>query len=165
MVASMTFRVLERRDGTVKLDRAQLFRPDHPSLALNGSPITIESITEASVVFERSEYGVTFQAGANGRLEGNLAQTVTNGGNTTPVTAVPNDGYVFAGWAGVDTPDENPLVIENVTSDRVVTATFRAEDSGGGGGGGGCFISSASDGSAWALLAAALFSLVVYRRS
>jgi metallophosphoesterase (TIGR03768 family) len=72
-------------------------------------------------------HNVYFNAGNNGLLEGGvkqIKQTVIAGGSCSPVLAVPDDGYVFAGWSGSITSNENPLVVTNVTGEMSITATF-----------------------------------------
>ncbi len=70
---------------------------------------------------------VTFVEGENGTITGELIQTITDGGNCTEVTAVPNDNYSFSGWTGGYTGGDNPLEITNVTSDMTITANFNLE--------------------------------------
>jgi uncharacterized repeat protein (TIGR02543 family) len=67
---------------------------------------------------------VTFTAGSNGSLTGSTTQTVNDGGDCTPVTAVPDSGYQFTGWTGDYVGTDNPLTITNVTSDMNITANF-----------------------------------------
>ncbi len=67
---------------------------------------------------------VTFTAGAGGYLTGTTPQTVDDGGDCTPVTAVPDAGYHFTGWTGDYVGTDNPLTITNVTSDMNITANF-----------------------------------------
>jgi uncharacterized repeat protein (TIGR02543 family) len=67
-------------------------------------------------------YTVTYKAGANGSLTGTKVQTVSQGGSTTQVTAVPDTGYYFGGWS--DGKSTNPRKDTNVTSNITVTATF-----------------------------------------
>jgi uncharacterized repeat protein (TIGR02543 family) len=68
---------------------------------------------------------VQFIAGPGGTISGNTSQTVTYGGSTSPVTAVPDADYEFAGWTGDYTGMANPLTISNVTSHMTITANFR----------------------------------------
>lgn len=74
--------------------------------------------------FAIEEYTVTFIAGPNGSITGNLSQTVPHGGNCTQVEAVPDQYYHFDGWTGDYNGMTNPLTITNVTSDMNITATF-----------------------------------------
>lgn len=67
---------------------------------------------------------VTFQAAANGRIQGESTQIVINGDNTTTVTAAPHAGFVFKGWTGDYTGTENPLTITNVNQNSTITANF-----------------------------------------
>ncbi len=69
-------------------------------------------------------YAVTFVADEGGTLTGTTSQIVQSGASCTPVTAVPDSGYTFAGWSGDHTGKENPLTVSNVTSDMTITASF-----------------------------------------
>ena len=68
---------------------------------------------------------LSYSAGANGSLSGNTSQTVAHGADGTPVTAVPDAGYHFAGWS--DGATANPRTDTNVQSDITVTANFAAD--------------------------------------
>jgi uncharacterized repeat protein (TIGR02543 family) len=70
---------------------------------------------------------VTFTADEHGAIEGEVQQHVQDGMASMEVTAVPEcDCYVFAGWTGdyQGGPEDNPLVIPNVTGPLNITATF-----------------------------------------
>ncbi|MFC1607454.1 InlB B-repeat-containing protein [Candidatus Latescibacterota bacterium] len=90
------------------------------------NPLTINNVTSDMTItanFIRN-YSVTFVAGANGQVIGNIQQTITHGGNCTEVVALPSDGYYFIGWTGDYTGTENSLIISNVISDMTITANF-----------------------------------------
>ena len=91
------------------------------------NPLTLTNVTSDMTVtanFEINTYTVTFLAGADGGLTGQTIQTVEHGDDCAPVTAVPDDGRHFTGWTGDYTGTENPLTLNNVTSDMTVTANF-----------------------------------------
>ncbi|MCL2256346.1 MAG: InlB B-repeat-containing protein, partial [Firmicutes bacterium] len=44
-------------------------------------------------------HAVTYFAFANGTIEGNAEQTIRQGYNATPVTAIPDTGFVFSRWS------------------------------------------------------------------
>ncbi|MBN2199139.1 MAG: hypothetical protein JW747_04745, partial [Candidatus Aminicenantes bacterium] len=69
---------------------------------------------------------VTFTAGAGGTLSGNLSQTVVHGADCTPVTAVPDAGFLFIDWSGSGGfwSTANPLTVTAVQADMAVTAQF-----------------------------------------
>jgi len=69
-------------------------------------------------------YTVTFTPGAHGSVTGTTTQTITEGGDCSAVTAVPDAGYQFAGWTGDYTGTDNPLTITNVTNDMNITADY-----------------------------------------
>ena len=65
---------------------------------------------------------LTYATGANGSVTGATSQTINDGENGTPVTAVPSSGYQFASWS--DGSTSNPRTDTNVTGDISVTASF-----------------------------------------
>ena len=73
-----------------------------------------------------SSYTVTFVAGTGGTLTGTATQTVTSGGSTTAVTAVPNANYTFTSWtgSGFATSTATTLTVTNVTTNLTITANF-----------------------------------------
>jgi uncharacterized repeat protein (TIGR02543 family) len=77
-------------------------------------------------------YTVTFLAGTGGSVTGSTTQTVTTGGSTTAVTAVPATGYAFTNWTGTGfTPSTSAtLVLTNVTQNYTLTANFTLASSG-----------------------------------
>lgn len=68
-------------------------------------------------------FNLNYTAGANGSVDGDTSQTLTAGEDGTPVTAVPNSGYEFAGWS--DNSNDNPRTDLNVSANISVTASFR----------------------------------------
>ncbi|MCP4348557.1 MAG: choice-of-anchor D domain-containing protein [Desulfobacterales bacterium] len=73
------------------------------------------------------EYTVTFKAGTGGVVEGDSNQTVTGGSSCTPVTAVPNSGYQFAGWTSGENviSTENPFAYGPVNKHMNIIANFQ----------------------------------------
>ncbi len=68
---------------------------------------------------------VTFHEGLNGSLSGaDTTQSVSHGGDSTTITAVPDGTHVFDGWTGDHVSLINPLQITNVTTDMDVTSNF-----------------------------------------
>jgi uncharacterized repeat protein (TIGR02543 family) len=75
-------------------------------------------------------YSVDFGISGHGSVTGASSQSVTSGGSTSAVTAVPADGYRFVNWTGSGdfaTTAANPLVIANVMANTTVTANFAQE--------------------------------------
>lgn len=71
-------------------------------------------------------YDLTFAAGPNGSLTGDLNQTVVEGGSATTVTAVPAEGYELANWTwSGGSSTANPLTLTNVVANLAVTANFQ----------------------------------------
>ena len=73
-------------------------------------------------------FTVTFAAATNGTINGTASQSVTQGGSSTQVVAVPAAGFHFVNWTGPNgfTSTANPLVLANVTADQTITANFEA---------------------------------------
>lgn len=69
---------------------------------------------------------ITFIEGTGGTISGSKIQTVPDGGSSTPVQAVPNNGYALANWTGTGgfSSTDNPLTVNNVTTDMTITANF-----------------------------------------
>ena len=92
------------------------------------NPLTIMNVTADKTITAnfapRLDNVVIFLAGANGSLTGTQIQTVNDGGSCNEVTAVPATGYHFTGWSGDYVGNENPLALDNVTSDMDITANF-----------------------------------------
>jgi len=92
-----------------------------------GNPLIITNITsdiDTTANFAIDTYAVNFHAGANGSLTGDTTQTVSHGGDSSAVTAVPDTGASFTTWSGDNTSTDNPLTVFNVTSDMDMTANF-----------------------------------------
>ena len=99
---------------------------------VTANPRTDENVTgDITVAAEFAEdvasvtYTLTYTAGANGTLTGEVIQTVEEGANGTAVTAVPAAGYHFVKWS--DGLTANPRTDIGVTGDVTVEAEF-AED-------------------------------------
>ncbi len=94
------------------------------------NPLTIKNVAqdmEISATFSAKPAGywnVTFLTGDGGTLTGVTVQTVKSGENCAAVTAVPDAGFVFAGWTGDYTGADNPLIVKNVKKDMSITANF-----------------------------------------
>jgi hypothetical protein len=72
--------------------------------------------------FAIDQYALTYSAGENGSVEGTTFQIVDHGGNSSPVTAVPADGYHFVSWNdGIDTAKR---VDYDVKTNLAVGASF-----------------------------------------
>jgi formylglycine-generating enzyme required for sulfatase activity len=69
-------------------------------------------------------FTLTYTAGSNGSLTGPASQTVRDGADGRAVTAVPANGFGFAGWS--DGVLDNPRTDLDVSADIAVTANFSA---------------------------------------
>ena len=67
-------------------------------------------------------YTVTFNAGDNGTLAGDLTQTGVSGTRLTEPTKTPNSGFEFAAWVKNGTPVTLP---NTITEDAIYTATWK----------------------------------------
>ncbi len=68
---------------------------------------------------------LTYVAEAGGTITGTSPQTVTNGGDGTAVTAVPNEGYSFLKWS--DGKTDATRKDTNVTTSETYTAIFKSD--------------------------------------
>ena len=93
-------------------------------LTASRTDLNVTADITVTATFAINTYTLTYTAGPNGSISGTTPQTVAQGGNGTPVTAVPDVGYHFVSWSdGVLTAGRTDL---NVTADITVTATFAA---------------------------------------
>jgi peptidoglycan hydrolase-like protein with peptidoglycan-binding domain len=71
---------------------------------------------------EQVTHTLTYSAGVNGSLTGDLSQVVIHGNDGTAVTAVPDSGYHFVDWSDgiTDNPRQDLSVVEAIN----VTANF-----------------------------------------
>lgn len=89
--------------------------------------LTVGGVSDTFSVTTIVQHAVNFTSGTNGSITGATSQTVTAGGSTTAVTAVPDTGYHFVNWTGTGgfvTSITNPLIVTNVTADLAITAHF-----------------------------------------
>jgi len=70
-------------------------------------------------------FTLSYAAGPGGSLSGDTDQAVLPGEDSTPVTAVPNSGFVFVDWS--DGVTDNPRTDTNVASGIGVTANFQVQ--------------------------------------
>ena len=94
------------------------------------NPLTVSNVTANMTVtanFATNPAGfftVTFVAGDDGSISGNVSQTVPAGSNCTEVTAVPLGGYSFLGWTGDYTGSVANITMTNVLSNMIINANF-----------------------------------------
>ncbi len=97
---------------------------DIEGCTINGAELTAPMTQARSIMahFAIDTYTLTYNADAGGVIAGDSPQTVSHGGDGTPVTAVANTGHHFTHWSdGVLTPDREDA---NVTADLTLTAYF-----------------------------------------
>jgi len=80
--------------------------------------VTVNAIFSANSPF----YGLSYSAASGGKIAGTASQRVAQGLSGSPVTAVPDPGYVFEYWT--DGKTANPRTDTNVTADVSATAKF-----------------------------------------
>ncbi len=69
---------------------------------ITSNPRTDTNVTEdisVTAIFEINTYTLTYSAGPHGSIEGEAIQVVEHGSNGTPVTAVPDNNYIFVKWS------------------------------------------------------------------
>ena len=77
---------------------------------------------DVTAEFEIDRYGLFYEAGQGGRIDGAGKQTVGHGQDGSMVTAVANEGYHFTAWSdGLDAPKRTD---RDITSDLNVKANF-----------------------------------------
>ncbi|MBR2432764.1 MAG: CotH kinase family protein, partial [Clostridia bacterium] len=69
---------------------------------------------------------VSYVTDGNGYIDGEASQKIEEGGASYPVKAVPNDGYVFAGWSDGNNSDVRSE--KNVRKDISVSPIFISAD-------------------------------------
>jgi hypothetical protein len=69
-----------------------------------------------------TDHTLTYTAGTGGSISGTTQQTVPDGDDGSPVTAVPDSNYLFDQWS--DGSTDNPRTDLNVLADIDVTASF-----------------------------------------
>jgi len=92
--------------------------------ASDGGPYSESSNFIFTTLDTPPSHSVNFYAGANGSITGDTTQTIADGADSTPVTAVPDSNFHFTAWSGDNTSTDNPLTLTNVTSDMDTTANF-----------------------------------------
>ena len=95
----------------------------------NPSTITVDSDKSITAVFEEASYEVTMEVEGEGDIEERIITGKTASyeyGTIVEFTAVPSEGWLFTGWSGDLSGDENPVqvTIEEAIS---ITATFEPE--------------------------------------
>ena len=99
-------------------------RPD--DITSSDNPLTVTNVTSNMNITANfvKLYAVTFFAGDNGSILGDLAQEIKDGNDCTEVEAVAEEGYIFDGWTGDITSSDNPLTVTNVEANMNITANF-----------------------------------------
>ncbi|MBE8718563.1 beta strand repeat-containing protein [Cellvibrio polysaccharolyticus] len=82
--------------------------------------ITADASIEA--IFELKQYTVNYDVATGGSLSGQASQAINHGSDSTSVTVVADNGFVFNQWS--DGSTDNPRVDVNVTSNISVVASF-----------------------------------------
>ncbi|MFA5429275.1 MAG: InlB B-repeat-containing protein, partial [Sulfurimonas sp.] len=90
------------------------------------SDADVEDSFELEGVWEApTDHEINYFAGLGGTISGTTPQIVADGGDGTPVTAVPDPGYRFVEWAEDSSTDPERQEL-NITTDLTFTAVFEA---------------------------------------
>jgi uncharacterized repeat protein (TIGR02543 family) len=89
----------------------------------NPAQITIEDTTHVTAVFERQSFTLDIQAEGEGSVERDPDQQEYLYEEDVELTAVPEEGWAFAGWEGDLDGSDNPVTI-TVDEAKEVTALF-----------------------------------------
>lgn len=89
--------------------------------------VTLSGNCTVTANFAINSYSVTFTAGAHGNIIGETEQEISQGGSSSSVTASADVGYKFSGWSGDYSGNENPLVLNNLSKDMAISASFIPE--------------------------------------
>jgi len=95
------------------------------------NPLIIKGATASQSItanFAINRYQVSFVAGPHGRIAGDQDQTVSHGGCTALVTAIPDRGYGFVNWTDSSNKIAGTaatLKLNNIMSDKRIQANFR----------------------------------------
>ena len=104
------------------------------SIVSTSNPLILTGVTgdvSLTATFSIQSYTVEFVAGENGELEGESTQIVQYNGNADTILAVADSTYRFAVWQdtlGNVVSTDNPLVLDTVVSDTILTALFLEKD-------------------------------------
>ncbi|MCS7227131.1 MAG: hypothetical protein NZ821_09095, partial [Gloeomargarita sp. SKYB31] len=114
----------------------EIYKPKRVTVNISGAPAS--SATISANVTNGAGYIVpnagtcTFNFGA-----GSSASCDVPYGSNVTLSATPGAGYIFVGWSGACS-GTGTCVLNNITENKQVDATFNLASGGGGGGGGGC---------------------------
>ncbi len=80
-------------------------------------------------IFYYQTFTIRFEANENGTIIPNnpFEETVSCGSNSSPIEAIPDEGYYFLGWqsaAGDSISNSNPIIVKNVIKDSLLIAVF-----------------------------------------
>lgn len=84
--------------------------------------LNITADVSIEAIFELKQYTVNYDVAIGGSLSGQTAQSINHGSDSTSVTVVADNGFVFNQWS--DGSTDNPRVDVNVTSNISVVASF-----------------------------------------
>jgi uncharacterized repeat protein (TIGR01451 family) len=82
----------------------------------------VTSDLTVSAYFVLNTFTLTYSAGAGGTITGTAVQSVASGADGSPVTAVPDAGYIFLHWS--DGSTANPRTDLGVSASVTVSARF-----------------------------------------
>ncbi len=111
---------------TLKILQSALLLLIAAMLCVSCSPAVDPNVSDSSDTSqsESSYYVVTYKNTQNGTINGECIQTVSGGGSTSEVVAVPDFGFSFDGWS--DGVKEAARTDSNISADITVSPIFKA---------------------------------------
>jgi len=130
-VNNETIEVIDQLPDFVQYNELPLQVGQYPITLSGGKDNNYDFTYENGVLTLIQGFWAKFYASENGYLnsdENDVAQDsvwqkVAINNNSQLIYAVPNDGYVFDSWSNGD--DQNPAIIQNLTSDSTIVASFK----------------------------------------
>ncbi|MEJ2047682.1 MAG: hypothetical protein P8X92_06850, partial [Dehalococcoidia bacterium] len=86
--------------------------------------VSVTSDKTVTAHFSPVMHTISIQVVGNGATEPAAGSYQYNEGDSVSITAIPDDGWQFAGWSGDADDTESAQTQVTVTSDKVVTAHF-----------------------------------------
>ena len=96
---------------------------DVADAGLPSTTVTMDGDKTVTASFALNQYTVTVNSTPGGTTDRDGPNPVDHDG-FIKITATPSEGYAFTEWRGDASGSENPLTVNNITSDKSITANF-----------------------------------------